>query len=459
MFPWSAVEIARTVNSRKRDAGTATAYATTAILARNAALNAIVDYDPAEVAPQLARLEARLAAGECLPLAGVPIAIKDHVRIAGRRVTLGSMLYRDFIPTRDDVAIDRLRAAGAIFVGMTNMSEFGCTGLTSNLVYGTTRHPMDPALTSGGSSGGAASALAAGFVPLALGSDGGGSGRRPAAHVGVVGFKPSAGAIPTPRVPSPTDVLSPMATCVDDVTLFFEVLAGRHPEDPVSIDLPADDGRPIRALRIGFSPRFGLNVPVDADVEAAIGTAVEKLRAAGLPIEQADPVWPDGASEEGLMPIQCAALAASYGARWHAEPELFSAPIAAQIERGLALDGPALAGAYALSAAIATAAARFFAGGYDLLIGPTTPCVAWPHAQFAPPKIGGRAVGDRGHAVFTPFFNHAFCPALSLPAGSGRDNLPVGLQLVGPRLFDRRLLRAAALFEQILGRQLAPRTT
>jgi aspartyl-tRNA(Asn)/glutamyl-tRNA(Gln) amidotransferase subunit A len=455
MFPWDAVEIARAVNTGKTGAREATAYAMEAIRRGNPALNAIVDFDPNEATPQLDALERRLAAGERPPLAGVPIAIKDHVRIAGRRITLGSLLFRDFVPDRDDVAIERLRAAGAILVGITNMSEFGCTGLTKNLVYGVTGHPMDPNLTSGGSSGGAASALGAGFVPLALGSDGGGSGRRPAAHVGAVGFKPSTGAIATPRVLAPTEVLSPMAMCVDDAALMFDALAGRHPQDPGSIDLPADDGRPVRALRIAYSPRFGLDVPVDADVAAAIEAAVDRLRAAGVAIERVDPVWPEGASEAGLMPIQWAGLASGFGERWRTDPALFSPPIAAQIERGLALDAMTLARAYELSSAIAAAAARFFASGYDLLIGPTTPCVAWPHALFAPPTIGGAAVGDRGHAVFTPFFNHAFCPALSLPAGSGRDGLPVGLQIVGPRLSDRRLLRAAGWMERVLGRSSA----
>ncbi|MDQ0512894.1 amidase [Ancylobacter amanitiformis] len=450
MFPWSAIEIVRSVNDGTRDPREAVEHALTAIAAGNEALNAIVDFDPAEVEPQLAELARRLAAGERPPLAGVPVATKDHIRIAGKRVTLGSLMFRDFVPEHDDVAIERLRAAGAIFVGSTNMSEFGCTGHTSNLVYGTTRHPQDPRLTPGGSSGGAAAALGAGFVPLALGSDGAGSGRRPAAHCGVVGFKPSTGAIATPRILSPTEVLAPMAARVDDVTLFFNVLAGSHPEDPGSVDLPADDGRPVRALRIAYSPRFGLDVPVDPDVATAIEAAVEKLRAAGLSIEQSDPLWPEGASEAGIAPIQQAGLAAGWGDAWRVDPTRFSPAIAAQIERGLALDGLALARAYGLSQAIAGAAARFFARGYDLLIGPTTPCVAWPHEHFAPREIDRVRVGDRGHAVFTPFFNHAFCPALSLPAGRGRNDLPVGLQIAGRRLSDRQLLRAAAFMEDTL---------
>lgn len=451
MFPWSARAIARSVVERTSRPRQAVDHALAAIARGNPTLNAIVDFDPSEVEPQLAALERRLAAGERPRLAGVPIAIKDHIRIAGKRVTVGSLMFRDLVADRDDVAIERLRAAGAIFVGSTNMSEFGCTGHTSNLVHGTTRHPIDPDLTPGGSSGGAASALGAGFVPVALGSDGAGSGRRPAAHVGCVGFKPSAGAIPTPRILSPTEVLAPMGATVDDVALLFDVLAGPHPEDPGSVGLEVDDGRPIEALRIAYSPRFGLDVPVDPDVVAAVEAGVGALRAAGLAIETVDPIWPDGATEDGLAPLQWAGLAASWGEDWRRDPSRFSAPIAAQIERGLALDGPAVARAQDLSRAIAGAAARFFASGWDLMIGPTTPCVAWPHADFAPRSIGGVAAGERGHAVFTPFFNHAFCPALSLPVGRGRAGLPVGLQIVGRRLCDLRVLRSAAHMERIFG--------
>lgn len=446
----AAGAIARAVNDGRQDPRAAVDEALAAIAAGNDALNAIVDFAPGEVEPQLAALARRLEAGERPPLAGVPVAIKDHIRIAGKRVTLGSLMFRDFVPAQDDVAITRLRAAGAIFVGATNMSEFGCTGHTSNLVYGVTRHPLDPRLTPGGSSGGAAAALGAGFVPLALGSDGAGSGRRPAAHCGVVGFKPSAGAIPTPRILSPTEVLAPMAASVADVALFFAALAGPHAEDPGSVMLPRDDGRPLTALRIAYSPRFGLDVPVDADVAEAIDGAVARLRAAGFVIDRADPSWPAGAREGGIAPLQEAGLAAAWGETCRATPDRFSPGVAAQIERGLALDGTAVARAIDLSRALAGAAARFFASGHDLLIGPTTPCVAWPHAQFAPPRIGGQAVGERGHAVFTPFFNHAFCPALSLPAGHGRDGLPVGLQIVGPRLSDHRVLRVAEAFEAVL---------
>lgn len=320
--------------------------------------------------------------------------------------------------------------------------------MTTNPLYGPTRHPMNPDLTTGGSSGGAAAALAGGLVPLALGSDGGGSARRPAAHAGVVGFKPSSGMVAEPRALSATGVLGPMAVDVADVALFFDAIRGGDARDPFSLDLPAavrSDRPPV----IAFSPRLGLGVPVDTDVETAIAAAVEAVRASGIAVRDADPKWPDGAGEPAVMALQHAGLAATYGEAYRRDPDQFDPDIAVQIADGLALPATAVAAALAMSTAIAGAAARFFAEGVDFLLTPTTPCVAWPHAQLGPTTIGGVAVPHRGHAVFTPLFNHAFCAAISIPAGRGRDGLPVGFQIVGPRFSDLAVLSLAARLEEI----------
>ena len=428
------------------------------IEARNPVLNALVDYDPAEVEPQLAALAGRLAAGEMLPLAGVPVAVKDLVWVRGRRVTQGSLLFRDFVPDRDAVAVARLRHAGAILVGMANTSEFGCKGVTTNRVYGATRHPLDARLTPGGSSGGPAVAVAAGLVPLALGTDGGGSARRPAAHTGIVGFKPSAGLIPDPfgfAGPMPSvSVMAPMGRSVADIALMVDVLTrGDCAPDPQGVPaaalarVPAD----LRDLRIAFTPRFGLSVPVDAAVAQATARAAERLASAGFPIRQADPVWPQDSSEDGLMPIQHAGLADLHGAAFRATPHLFDPDIAAQIESGLSMSAVQLARAYRLSREIAARIAAFFDDGIDLLIGPTTPCVAWPLDRLGPERIAGQSVGPRAHAAFTPFFNHAFCPAISIPSGRDASGLPIGLQIAGPRFADRLVLGVAALAEAAIG--------
>ena len=429
------------------------------IEALNPRLNAIVDYDPAEGRAQAGDVARRLAQGAFLPLAGVPVVVKDVLWVAGRRITQGSNLFRDFRPPRDALCVERLRAAGAIILGIGNSSEFACKGHTNNLVYGPTRHPLDPSLTPGGSSGGSAAAVAAGMAPLALGTDAGGSTRRPPAHVGVVGFKPSRGAIPDvhgfPSVAPDVDTIAAIAGNVADVSLLFGVIAGPDPRDPVSIALPSPDVRPSRALRIAFSPRFGRDAAIDADVAEAVDRAIAGLRGGGWTIAEADPIWPDGASEEAVMPMQHAAIAALYGERWRREPTLFDPDVGQQIDSGLKLSGVALAEARLMGGAIARAHAAFFVD-WDLLIGPTTPCVAWPVGQLAPEQIGGRPTTARGHAVFTPFVNHALAPAASIPCGAGRDGLPVGLQIVGPRYADERVLRAAAAIEDTLGPAARP---
>jgi aspartyl-tRNA(Asn)/glutamyl-tRNA(Gln) amidotransferase subunit A len=446
-----AETLARRVNRRELDPiDVAEAFAAR-ILERSASLMALVNYFPDAVRNDAARVRDRVRAGETLPLAGVPVVIKDNIWVKGYRITQGSRSFADFIAPADAIAVERLRAAGAVVIGIGACPEFACTGMTKSPLYGPTRHPADPRLTPGGSSGGNAVALAEGMAPLAIGTDAGGSGRRPAAHCGVVGFKPSQGAIPYgPGFAEPfvgTCVMSPMGRTVGDVSLLFAALAGPDLRDPESMTLPAD--QPSRPPRIAYSPRFGLDVPVDPDVVVCVETAIARLRASGLVIERVDPVWPAGAAETGLTAIHEAGLAQIHGAAWQATPDRFDPVVGAQIQSGLRRTGAEVAAALALSAAVRKSVAAFF-GDYDLLIGPTAPCVSWPHDRLGPEFIGGVPVPPRGHAVFTPLFNHAQVPAISIPCGTGRDGLPVGLQIVGPRGADRRVLDFAARIERIV---------
>ncbi|HJQ58712.1 MAG TPA: amidase [Vineibacter sp.] len=422
------------------------------VLARNAALNAIVDFDPAEARREADRVDARRHDDFAGPLLGVPFTVKDKIWVAGRRVTNGSLLSKDFIPPRDALAVERLRAAGGVFLGMTNTPEFASKGHTDNKVYGLTRHPQNPALTPGGSSGGAAAALGAGFAPVALGTDGGGSGRRPAAHVGAVGLKPSAGAIPAPfgfeGFFSPTiEVLSPMGRCVADVRLMFEAMAGPDARDPVSAAV-LDSHPPVRP-RIAYSPRLGLGVAVDPDVRDAVDGAVERLRTAGWVIDAADVAWPQGVHAQAFDAITLSAAAQLHGERWQSDSSVFSDNIQAQIKAGLNVTGADVSAATLLADRVARAVAAFFVD-HDYLLTPTTACVAWPVEQDFPPVIEGEPAGPRGHAAFTPLFNQALVPAISLHCGTGRDGLPVGLQIVAPRGHDRALLEMAARAERVL---------
>ena len=446
--------LARRVNAGELDPGEVLACFQQRIAQVNPALNAVVGDTPLSLAADLAALRRRIAAGEALPLAGVPVLVKDVIWVRDQRVTQGSLLFKDFVAPQDALAVTRLRQAGALILGMANSSEFACKGLTTNKVYGLTRHPLDASLTPGGSSGGCASAVAAGLAPLALGTDGGGSSRRPPAHVGVVGFKPSFGAIPDPigfpHAFNGLQVIAPITRTVGDAALMFEVLAGADPRDPHSVDFPDPGPRPAHSLRIAYSPKLGLDVPVDADVQACMEGAVESLQRAGWDVARHDPIWPAGANEDALMPLQHVGLAHLFADAWRRDPSRFDPDIARQIERGLAWSGAEVARAREAGWQIALTLAEFFTR-FDLLVCPTTPCVAWRNDRLGPERIGGVAVEPRGHAVFTPFVNHAMAAAISIPCGTGREGLPVGLQLIAPRGHDRRLLNAAQAAERILG--------
>ena len=421
-------------------------------IAAAAALNAVVTINPVQTLADADAVDRRRASGETMPLAGVPIVVKDNIWVGGWRVTQGSRLFADFVAPQDAIAVERLRKAGAVVVGIGATSEFACKGITTSPLFGPTRHPLKEDLTPGGSSGGPAAAVSAGLVPLAIGTDAGGSIRRPPAHVGVVGFKPSYGAIPYgPGFGEPASgvsVIGPIATSVADIVLAFESMAGLDPRDPDSAVIAIDDGE-LDGLRVAYSPRLGMDVAVDQIVENGVASAVERLTAAGFQIVRRDPVWPTGASEEAIMPLQHAGLAALYGQSFRHDPTIFDPDIARQIEHGLSRTGLEVATASLASAAIANAFAAFLCD-VDLLLTPTVPCVAWPLDQPGPTTIGDKTAGPRGHAVFTPFVNHARLPAISIPCGSDPGGLPFGLQLIAGRGRDRRLLKAARRIEMIL---------
>ena len=222
----------------------------------------------------------------------------------------------------------------------------------------------------------------------------------------------------------------------------------RFASESIAVESEAS-ARPPAQLRIAFSPRLGLDVPVDRDVADAIAAAIERLRSAGWPIVEHDPVWPAGLTETSFTALQSGGLAALHGAAFARDPAQFDPDIAAQIQRGLGLRAADVAAALEASAVVKRATAAFFAD-FDLLLCPTAPCVAWSVDRLGPERIGGVPVEARGHAVFTPFFNHALTPALSLPCGTGRDNLPVGLQMIARRGADWLLLRSAASAGRLL---------
>lgn len=449
--------IAASVNAGRSNAAAETGRALSRIAALDGAINAFTSVDAADAMARAAAVDARIAAGEALPLAGVPVAIKDNIWVRGRPITQGSNLYRDFVAPEDAEAVGRLVAAGAVVVGIANCSEFAAKGQTTNLLHGATRNPWNLAMTPGGSSGGSVAAVASGMVPLAIGTDAGGSSRRPPAHTGLVGMKPSFGAVPYgPGFEEPffgISCICPIARTVAETALAFEVMAGPGRLDPHALPIEPDTGVEPMRMRIAYSPKWGLDVPVEPDVAAVVDHCAARLRAAGFDIVAGDPDWPAGAAEAGLGAIQQSGLAALHGEAWQRQPALIDPDLGAQIDAGLRLGGIDVAKALLLSEQVAIAGTKFFAvNGLGAAIGPTTPCAAWPVGLLGPATIAGVPVGPRGHAVFTPLFNHTRQPAISIPCGHDRSGLPLGLQIVMPRGRDHALLALAAAVERTLAR-------
>jgi len=421
----------------------------TATLARieevNPQLNAIVTLDEAGAIASAEASAWRWKAGRSIgPLDGVPVTIKDNILAGGLRATWGSRLYRDFVPDTDETPVARLREAGAAILGKTNVPEFTVHGFTDNELFGVTGNPWNPALTPGGSSGGAVAAVASGMGALALGTDGGGSIRRPAGHTGLVGFKPSRAMVPRdqgfPAILHNFEVAGPIARGVDDVIAAMDIIAGANWSRGASE--PA-----VRRPRIAYAPTFS-GAPVDPLIRDRVDRTVAEARSLGLnvelvlPFDLADPlsqVWPI-ISQTGV-----AWLLASMP-DWKEKVSPAIAEMAAAGDRHTARD---YLGALDTIAAMERTFGGFFAR-YDFLITPTTAAMPWPAQQSYPSDIDGHAVGPRGHAVFTPFANALGLPAISLPCRIEEDGMPVGVQIVAAQDRDHSLLSFAREFESRL---------
>jgi Asp-tRNA(Asn)/Glu-tRNA(Gln) amidotransferase A subunit family amidase len=386
------------------------------------------------------------------PLAGVPVSIKDHVWLAGWPATNGSRSLASFVPDRDCACVTRLIDAGAVVVGKTNNPEFCYRGITDNELFGPTRNPHEPSRTAGGSSGGAAASVAAGFVPLAIGTDGGGSIRIPSALCGTYGLKPTFGLVP--KLPGfrgwPTlSVTGPIAGSVRDLALALSVMAGPSPADPLSYPgPPAGDYLDVvrdpnwKGLRVAISADLGVT-ELDPDVRAAFTAAVDRIADAGAAVVEAapppvDPVplWDAIALPEGY---------ASEGQLVEEHPDLVGADAAAICRADASVTARAYLDAQEARGAFAQSWQEFLAD-YDVLLTPAMPVTAFPVGQLAPSTIDGRPVPasfDAWCALALPA-NLAGLPAASIPIGTGRDDLPVGLQVIGPRWADATVLRVAA---------------
>lgn len=349
----------------------------------------------------------------------------------------------------------RLRAAGALFVGKTNTPELGCKGVTDNLVFGATRNPWDLSLTPGGSSGGAAAAVATGMAPLAEGSDFAGSVRIPAAHCGVVGFKPSDGRIPIYPEPMPFHPVAfnhgPLARTVSDVALMMDAMAGPDPRDPRSLPesgagyLEAlSEQTSMRGVRVAWVGGMGL-VPVDGDVMATCLSAMRAMEDLGCVVEQVPlDLTP---AEEGYNLHNASRRAAQFHEYYRDRRQDLDPHLVRRIEYALERSAVDTARAEMVQGEVYHRVRRLF-DDYDLLALPTVPCTAFPLGINAPPSVGGEPVEPIRLVALTYVFNMTGHPAISVPAGWTDEGLPVGLQLVGPWRGDIDVLRAAAAFEE-----------
>lgn len=406
-------------------------------------------------------VDAKLAAGEAVgPLAGVPIAIKDLISTRGLKTTFGSPLYADNIPGEDDVVVERLRGAGAIVVGKTNTSEFGYGPVGHNPLFATTRNPWNTAHTPGGSSAGSAAAIAAGMVPLSIGSDGGGSIRIPAALTGTFGIKPSWGRVPVypgcrdDAQPGASgweslEHIGPITRTVADAALMLSVLAGPTQKDRHSVPDEGNDWSDLRPdtlvrTRLAFTPDLGF-AAVDPEVAAIAERAAMNLaHAIGARLEPASPEVGD------IQPVFEALVAldtdrVGLSAMAQGSGYSFGGPLGRLLATGWTADG--FTGAILARKRIANVMWRFMER-FDLLLTPSAAVASFAADTEGPVEIAGKAVLPSAWTPFSAIANLTGQPAASVPAGFTADGRPVGLQIIGRHLDDMSVLRAAAALEQ-----------
>ncbi|MEU6794535.1 amidase [Nonomuraea wenchangensis] len=444
----SATELAGLIRTRQVSAVEAVRACLDRIDQVNPHVNAVVTLAAEQALDAAKAADAREPDG---PLHGVPVAHKDLVDTAGIRTTYGSPVYADHVPDRDELIVERLRAAGAISIGKTNTPEFGTGSHTVNEVFGATRNPYDLSRSAGGSSGGAAVALATGMVPLADGSDMGGSLRNPASFCNVVGLRPTPG-----RVPVVSDVnawytlsvLGPMARTVEDVTLMLGAIAGFDRRSPYAIKefFAPEPEEGVRGMRVAWSPDLG-GLPVDPRTAAVTATAPAVFERLGARVEQVELDLSD--AEDAFRTYRAWNYALSFG-----DLDRLGPNTAWNVEQGRRVTGADLARAERARSRLYQRMAAFF-DVYDVLIAPVSQVPPFPVEHPYVSEINGQELPDYLAWMRSAYWISVLhAPAASVPAGFTPEGLPVGVQIVGAPFADARVLRVARAFEQATGHGL-----
>jgi Asp-tRNA(Asn)/Glu-tRNA(Gln) amidotransferase A subunit family amidase len=421
----------------------------------NGRLGAYVLVHAERALDQARRAEQAVMDGQPLgPLHGVPISIKDNFWTAGERTTFGSRLLADFVPPEDAPSVARLRAAGAIVVGRTNLPEFAWRGSTDNRLFGESRNPWDVTRTPGGSSGGGAAAVAAGLGPLALGSDGAGSIRIPASFCGIVGLKPTFGRVPFSPPAGGHELVAhagPLARTVRDAALLMNAIARYDRRDPFALPdggvdhvAACEAPLPRGAVRIAWSANLGF-APVEPETREIAAAAARAFTELGLTVEEAspdigDPGWI-------LQTLYGGGQAGAHAARSPEQKAQMDPELVAYAEASAHLTVVDYMKGVTGRQALVGALGSFFER-YDLLLTPTLGLPAFPLGIVGPREVAGRPVAHLDWTLCYPF-NYSGQPAISVPAGWTASGLPVGLQIVGRRLEDALVLRAAGTLETL----------
>jgi len=454
IFWMSAIEMARLIRGKKLSARETLAAHLKQIERVNPKVNAIVTL-AAEMAAKAAAAADELQArkGRLGPLHGLPAAHKDLVDTRGIRTTYGSPLYKDFIPQANDLIVDQLQAAGAITIGKTNTPEFGAGSHTFNTVFGATRNPYDLSKSCGGSSGGAAVALACGLVPVADGSDLGGSLRNPAAFCNVTGFRPTLGRVSNPKAGLPWSVMSTLG-CLGrsaaDLAFVLSTIAGPDPRSPISINEPGSIfakplDRDFKGVRVAWFKDLG-GVPFDPRIRQAVDAQRATFESLGCIVEQAEPDF--SPAETAFRVLRAWSSAYGQAARYRENPNSFKATLKREIEEGLRLTASQVAQAETARGLLWR---RFqsFLDKYEYFVLPTTQAPPFDIETEYPVEIAGVKMENYIDWMKSCWYiSTTGNPAVSVPGGFTREGLPVGIQIVGRNRADFAVLQLAHAFEQ-----------